>query len=118
MHEDTVIMHEDTGLSEDLEFLQNTHAIDDSLIESLQSSPEQAKAHIRSYKRMMLLTCILPVVIGGVIIELSVLKFSGMLAIAVCVIGAGLVYHFGYKLVKMNKDIRVTEQIAKYHHLI
>jgi len=111
-------MNDNTDLTEDLEFLQTTHAIDVSMIEFLLASPMQAKAHIRSYKRMMLLTCVLPVVIGGVIIALSVLKFSGMLAIAVCVIGAGLVYHYGYRLVKMSKAIRATEQIAKYHHLI
>ena len=111
-------MHEDTGLSEDLEFLQNTHAIDDSLIESLQSSPEQAKAHIRFYKRMILLTCVLPVVVGGVVVALAGLKLSGILALLLCMAGAWIVYHFGYVLVRMVKAIRVTEQIAKYHHLI
>ncbi len=111
-------MHEDTGLSEDLEFLQNTHAIDDSLIEFLQSSPEKAKAHIRYYKRMILLTSVLPVVIGGAIIALAGLKLSGIIAFAFCIIGAWIIYHFGYVLVRMIKAIRVTEQIAKYHHLI
>ena len=113
-----IIMHEDTGLSEDLEFLQNTHAIDDGLIESLQSSPEQAKAHIRYYKRMILLTCVLPVVVGGAIVMLAGLKLSGVLALLLCIVGAWVMYHFGYILVKMSKAIRATEQIARYHHLI
>ncbi len=111
-------MHEDTGLSEDLQFLQNTHAIDDRMIESLQSSPEQAKAHIRFYKRMILLTCVLPVVVGGVIIALAGMKLSGILALLLCMVGAWVIYHFGYILVRMSKAIRTTERIAKYHHLI
>ena len=113
-----IIMHEDNGLSEDLEFLQNTHAIDDSLIESLQSSPEQAKAHIRYYKLMILLTCVLPVLIGGTIIVLAWFKLSVILAFLLCIVGAWITYHFGYMLLKMSKAIRATEQIAKYHHLI
>ncbi len=111
-------MHEDTGLSEDLEFLQNTHAIDDSLIETLQSSPEQAKAHIRFYKRMIILTCVLPVFMGGVVIAIAGMKLSGILALLLCVVGAWVIYHFGYILVKMSNAIRATEQVAKYHHLI
>lgn len=111
-------MHEDTELSEDLEFLQNTHAIDDSLIESLQSSPEQAKAHIRYYKQMIFLTSVLPVVVGGVIIVLAGLKLSGIIAFAFFIIGAWIIYHFGYVLAKMSKAILATERIANYHHLI
>ena len=116
--EQDINMHEDTGLSEDLEFLQSTHAIDDSLIESLQSSPEQAKAHIRFYKRMILLTCILPVIMGCAITALAGLKLSGILTLTICVVGAWIIYHFGYIILKRSKAIRATEQIAKYHHLI
>ncbi len=116
--EQDIIMHEDTGLSEDLEFLQSTHAIDDSLIESLQPSPEQAKAHIRSYKRMILLTYVLPVLMGSASIALAGLKLNGILATLLCMVGAWVIYHFGYVFVKMSKAIRTTERIAKYHHLI
>ena len=40
-------------LKKDLETLQARYAIDDSLIESLMHSPEQARAHIKFWVRMM-----------------------------------------------------------------
>ena len=43
----------DSRLKADMQYLQTDHAIDDSLIESLLASPEQARAHLAFWKRMM-----------------------------------------------------------------
>ena len=111
-------MQNDTGLKEDLIFLQTEHAIDESLIESLKTSPSQAKAHIRSYKWMICLISVMPISIGIVILTVSFFKIDGIWAFVLYLIGGWICYFFGIMLIRMCKAIIATEKVAKYHQLI
>ena len=111
-------MKNDTGLDDDLVFLQTEHAIDDSLIEALTTSQMQAKAHIRFFKGMVFLTCVLPIFIGIMILAISFFKLDGIWAFVLYLIGGWICYFFGNMLIRMCKAIIATEKVAKYHQLI
>lgn len=105
------------ALNRDLSRLQREHAIDDSLIESLTASPEQARAHIQFWKRMMWVTngtgIMLTLVLGVLALRAnSILFYAGA---AICFVAALLCL---LTLLRQRKAIAEVESVARQYSLI
>lgn len=109
------------ALKDDLPRLQIEHAIDDSLIESLTASPDQARAHIQFWKRMMwaINGTGIVVTLGLAVLALhsamrgrSVLFYAGA---AICFIAAFLCL---LTFLRQRKAIFEVESVARQHGLI
>lgn len=109
------------ALKHDLSRLQREYAIDDSLIESLVASPDQARAHIQFWKRMMWVTngTGMVLTLGLSVLALryaargnSLLFYAGG---AICFIVALLCL---LTLLRQRKAISEVEKVARQHNLI
>lgn len=105
------------ALKHDLGRLQTEHAIDDSLIESLMASPNQARAHIKFWKRMMWVTngTGILLALGLGVLGLrgnSVLFYAGT---SICFAAAFLCL---LTLLRQRKAIEEVLSVARLHNLI
>jgi len=105
----------------DLRQLSSDHAINAELIHSLTASKEEARAHLKFFKRMIITSNGLLMFIGAVFAGFGLLRLlDGFSALGLICLIAGLVLFlkFASVFVSMSRALRATEIIARKHHLL
>ena len=105
----------------DLKALARDNAINAELIKSLTASKEEARAHIRFFKRMMFVSNGAVMTIGLALAGYGGKKLVGGFSIvAVVCLLAGLLLFVKFTAVfaGMTRSIRKTEAVARKHELI
>ena len=91
------------------------------MISSLTSSKEEARAHLKFFKRMMILSNGLLMFLGLTLAGFGVLRLMESFSILglICTIAGILLFlKFASVFASMNLALRATETIAKKHKLI
>ena len=105
----------------DLKRLVDDHGMSLDMISSLSSSKEEARAHLKFFKRMMItsngLLMFLGLTLAGFGILRLVDKFS-ILALACAIAGTLLFRKFASVFASMSRSLRATEAVARKHNLI
>ena len=111
----------DSRLKADMQRLQTDHAIDDSLIESLLASPEQARAHLAFWKRMMWgvngsLICLLTA--GAMFPAIRLMSGGSPIWAGAFIFSIGLAGYMTLVLRRQREALGAILQTAHHHNLI
>jgi len=105
----------------DLRQLSTDHAINAELIHSLTASKEEARAHLKFFKRMMIITNGLLMFVGAVLAGFGILRLSdgfSILGLISLVAGLLLFLKFATVFMSMTHALRATETVARKHRLL
>lgn len=105
----------------DLKRLVDEHGISLDMISSLTSSKEEARAHLKLFKRMMFVSNGLLMFLGLTLAGFGVLRLMDTFSILglICTIAGTLLFlKFASVFASMNRALRATETVAKKHRLI
>ena len=105
----------------DLRQLSTDHAMNAELIHSLTASKAEALAHLKFFKRMMIISNGLLMFLGLTLAGLGGLRLSDGLSILglICLIAGILLFlKFASVFASMSKALRATQAVAKKHQLI
>ena len=106
---------------EDLKRLAQHHGINAEMIQSLKACPEESRAHIRFFKRMMFVSNGALMVIGaalGLFGGMGLLEGFSVFRSACIIIGLLIFAKFFTVFLSMREAIRETEAVAQRHKLI
>ena len=109
------------ALAADLEALKRNHAINPELISSLLASKEEARAHIRFFKRMMFVSNGAVMTIGLALAGYGGKRLLGEFSIngLICLIVGGLLFlRFAAVFATMTLSMKASEAVARKHDLI
>ena len=105
----------------DLKRLAQDHGINAEMIQSLKTCPEESRAHIRFFKRMMFVSNGALMVIGATLCVfggMGLLEGFSVFRSACIMIGLLLFAKFLTVFLSMSEAIRETEYVAQKHNLI
>jgi len=105
----------------DLKRLVDDHGISLDMISSLSSSKKEARAHLKFFKRMMIVSNGLLMFLGLKLAGFGVLRLMDTFSILalICIIAGTLLFlKFASVFASMNRALRTTEAVAKKHELI
>jgi len=105
----------------DLKWLAREHGINDELIQSLKTSKDESRMHIRFFKRMMFAINGAVMTIGLALTGFGIQRMmNGFSIIALIMTFAGslLFVKFASVFMGMSRAIKATESIAQKHDLI
>lgn len=105
----------------DLKRLVDDHGMSLDMISSLTSSKEEARAHLKFFKRMMIVSNGLLMFLGLTLAGFGVLRLIEKFSILglVCTIAGPLLFlKFASVFASISSAIRATETVAKKHQLI
>lgn len=108
-------------LAADLKALERDHGMSSELIKSLTTSKEEARAHIRFFKRMMFISNSAAMTIGLAILGFGVKRLTegfSVLGAVSLVVGLFLFLKFAIVFASMTKAINNTEAVAQKYDLI
>ena len=111
----------ESRLKADMQRLQTDHAIDDSLIESLLASPEQARAHLAFWKRMMWgvnggLICLLTAC--AIFSALRLMSGGSPIWAGACIVSVGVAGYLTCVLRRQREALGAILGTANRHNLI
>lgn len=105
----------------DLRQVSADHAMNAELIHSLTASKTEARAHLKFFKRMMMISNGLLMFLGLTLAGFGVLRLMdtfSILGLICLIVGTLLFLKFASVFASMNKALRATQAVAKKHHLI
>lgn len=105
----------------DLRKLSADHAMNAELIHSLTASKTEARAHLKFYKHMMIISNGLLMFLGLTLAGyggVRLLTEFSILGLICLIAGALLFLKFASVFASMSRALRTTEAIAKKHQLI
>jgi len=105
----------------DLRQLTSDHAINADLIHSLTTSQTRARAHLKFFKNMMIISNGSVIFAGAVLAGFGLLRLSNGFSVfgLICLIAGSLLFvKFSTVFISMNRALRATEAVAKKHDLI
>ena len=105
----------------DLRQLSTDHAMNAELIHSLTASKEEALAHLKFFKRMMIISNGLLMFLGLTLAGFGGLRLLNGFSILglICLIAGTLLFlKFASVFASMSKALRATQAVAKKHQLI
>ena len=105
----------------DLRQLSTDHAINAELIHSLTASKPEARAHLKFFKRMMIISNGLFMFIGLTLAGFGGLRLTSGFSILglICLIAGILLFlKFASVFLSMTRALRAAEAVAKKHQLI
>lgn len=105
----------------DLRQLSSDHAINAELIHSLTASKEEARAHLKFFKRMMIISNGLLMFTGAVMAGFGISRLMdgfSVLGLIFLVGGLLLFLKFASVFASMSRSLRATQATARKHHLI
>ena len=111
----------DEALQADIEYLRNFHGLNDILFESLLTSKEEARAHIRFFKRMVFISNGTVMTLGlslmGWSLKSGFAKMSVFRVILGC-LGLLVFLWFCRVFVRGVRSLQAVERISQKHDLI
>ena len=105
----------------DLKALARDHGVNAELIRSLTASKEEARAHLRFFKRMMFLSNGVVMIVGAALAIFAGQQLRDDTSIlwgAVLTLGVILFVKFFSVFISMSKSLRVTVAVARKHDLL
>ena len=105
----------------DLRQLSTDHAINAELIHSLTASKEEARAHLKFFKKMMITSNGLLMFVGATLAVFGILRLLdgfSVLGLISLIAGFLLFLKFASVLMSMTRAVGATETVAKKHQLI
>lgn len=108
-------------LAADLKALERNHAINPELIKSVLASKEEARAHIRFFKRMMFVSNGAIMTIGLALASYGGKRLFDAFSVIglICLIVGGLLFlRFAAVFATMTLSMKATEAVARKHELI
>ena len=105
----------------DLRRLSSDKGINSELIHSLTASKEEARAHLKAFRQMMIVSNGLVMFAGAVLAGFGILRLSNGFSILglICFLAGGLLFlKFTTVFTSMNIALRDTEAVARKHDLI
>lgn len=113
--------HPSTERLADMKRLVDDHDMSLDMISSLSSSKEEARAHLKFFKRMMIISNGLLMFLGLTLAGFGVLRLMERFSILglICTIAGTILFlKFASVFASMNRALRATEAVAKKHELI
>jgi len=105
----------------DLRQLSSDHAINSELIHSLTASKKEARAHLKFFKRMMMISNGLLMFVGAVLAGFGVSRLLdgfSVLGLISLIAGLLLFLKFVSVLASMTRALHATEAVARKHQLL
>jgi len=105
----------------DLRQLSSDHAINAELIHSLTASKEEARAHLKFFKKIMIVSNGLLMFVGAVLAGFGILRLLdgfSILGIISLIAGLLLFLKFASVFASMTRALRATDAVAQKHGLI
>ncbi len=105
----------------DLRRLSTDHAVNADLIHSLTASKEEALAHLKFFKRMMIISNGVLMFLGLTLAGFGVLRLMdtfSILGLICLLVGTLLFLKFTTVFISMHRALQETEAVARKHQLI
>ena len=105
----------------DLRQLSSDHAINAELIHSLTASKEEARAHLKFFKRMIITSNGLLMFVGATLAGFGILRLLdgfSILGLISLISGLLLFLQFASVFMSMTRALRATEAVARKHQLL